>query len=65
MDLSERLPVSYIKNLDGVLQDCGFEPRDEDALHDAVTDAHCCAKVYMHLIKLPETKKSSLGFVNE
>lgn len=50
MELSERLPNSYIKNLDAVLQDCGFDSRDWDSIHDAVIDAQCCAKIYMHLI---------------
>ena len=65
IDLADRLPKCEIKLLDEVLEHCGFERREEDALHDALDDAQLAAKVYMYLIKQPEPYKSHLGFCKE
>ena len=41
-------------SLDGVLEGCGFEPREDGAYHNALIDAQHAGKVYMHLVKLED-----------
>ena len=65
MKLAPRLPRLKTFVLDDVLEECDFERRDEDAHQDAMTDAECAAKVYMHMIKLPEATTMQLGFWTE
>ena len=61
-DLMYKLPDRYTFSLDEALDLCGLEPRDEDAMHDAVADAKHAGLFYMKLIKMPEPYKSKLGF---
>ena len=65
LELSDRLPGLHTHFLDDVLEECGFDRRDEDADHDAYNDAKLAAKCYMHMVKLPEPYKSKLGFCKE
>ena len=51
--------------LDAVLESCGYDARDEDEPHEAGTDALLAARVYMHLVQIPEPYKSHLGFLTE
>lgn len=60
--LAERLPNLESRKLDDVLEECGFERRKKDAIHDAVIDAELAAKVYMYLIKLPEVEDQGHAF---
>ena len=61
-DICNRLLSLKSKQLDDVLSECGLERRDEDAIHDALIDAECAAKVYMHCSKLPPVKHKGLLF---
>ena len=56
------MPDVKIKSLDNLLEHFGFEPRDEDVLHNAILDCQLTAKVYMELMKLPPPKVMELGF---
>ena len=53
------------RTLDGCLEHFEYEPRDTDAVHDAMNDCILTAKVYMELAKIPEKKKWTLGFTKE
>ena len=62
LDMAQRIPDLISYSLDEVLEQCGYERRDEDLNHDAVHDAWLCAQVYMKLIKMPDPKNPELGF---
>ena len=53
------------RTLDGCLEHFEYEPRDTDAVYDAMNDCILTAKVYMELVKIPEEKKWTLGFTKE
>ena len=63
--MSFRVEKMTHRTLDDCLEHFEFEPRDTDAVHDAMNDCILTAKVYMELAKIPEEKKWTLGFTKE
>jgi DNA polymerase III epsilon subunit-like protein len=49
-------------HLDGVVESCDINPRDEDDKHDASIDAQLAGEAYMSLVKMVDLQTSKLGF---
>ena len=64
MKLSYDLPDLKQHSLDDVLEYFDFESRSPLAKHDAVTDCHLAAKIYMKMIEKPDDKKEIFGFMD-
>ena len=65
LKMSYRVEKMVHRTLDDCLEHFGYEPRDTDAVHDAMNDCILAANVYMELAKIPEEKKWTLGFTKE
>ena len=61
-DLACSIPDIKDTTLDGVLDYCNYERRDNDQPHNALTDCVLTAQIYMKMMTRPPPPVSKLGF---